>query len=213
VPSSDDDVVTGGLTRLRLTPAVVVAATGRQLGFWGGDAAAGDRAARVLTRVQGMLGYDDVLTAVPVGGRTPTERVRWVPWGEPRVREREPRTEGAPWPGAVPGPAPARVFDPPLAAELLDADGRPVAVSGRGEQSAPPAVLRCDALAGGGGPVRSWAGPWLADVRWWERRRGGPATRLRAARWQVVVAGEHGAGVACLVSLACGQSAVEAVYD
>ena len=40
---ADDDIVTGGLTLLRLAPDVVMPATGRQLGFWGGDAAAGDR--------------------------------------------------------------------------------------------------------------------------------------------------------------------------
>ena len=52
---------TGGLTLLRIAPDRVVPATGRQLGFWGGDAAAHDRAARVLARLQGMLG--------PRGGR------------------------------------------------------------------------------------------------------------------------------------------------
>ena len=73
---------TGGITKLCLVPDEVVPATGRQLGFWGGDPAAADHAARALTRVQGMLGPESVVTAIPVGGRTPTERVRWVPWGE-----------------------------------------------------------------------------------------------------------------------------------
>ena len=39
----------------------------------------------VLARVQGMLGLEHVVTPVPQGGRTPAERVHWVPWGEPRV--------------------------------------------------------------------------------------------------------------------------------
>ena len=51
---------------------------------------------------------------------------------------------------------------PALAAELLDDEGAPVAVSGRGEASAAPARLLCAALPGGGGPVHAWAGPWLA---------------------------------------------------
>ena len=76
--------LTGGLTLLRLTPDQVIPAHGRQLGFWGGDAASADRAARVFARVQGMLGLEHVVTPVPQGGRTPAERVRWVPWGEPR---------------------------------------------------------------------------------------------------------------------------------
>src|SRR5581483_10216611 len=105
------DAVTGGLTLLRLVPEEVVPATGRQLGFWGGDAVAADRAARTFARVQGLLGPDAVVTPVVQGGRTPAECIRWVPWGEPR----EPmhfRSEGV-WPGAVPSPAPARVLDPP----------------------------------------------------------------------------------------------------
>ena len=78
-------------------------ADGRQLGFWGGDQVAHDRADRALARVQGMLGYDAVVTAVVQGGRTPAEQVRWVPWGEPR----EPTAarggpEVAAWPGALP---------------------------------------------------------------------------------------------------------------
>ncbi len=191
--------VTAGISRLVLAPDHLGPAVGRQLGFWGGDPAAADRAGRALTRVQGMLGPDAVVTAVDGGGRTPAERIRWVPWGEPRdPPEREPR----PWPGAVPGPAPARVFDPPVAAELLDADGAPIAVSGRGEPSAPPAGLRCGVLPDGGGPLVSSSGPWAHDLRWWDARR-------RRALWQVVVEG----GTACLVVLERGRAAVEAVYD
>ena len=113
-----------------------------------------------------------------------------------------------PWPGVVPGPAPARVFDPPVAAELVDAAGAPVTVSGRGEPSATPAGLRCAALPGGGGPLVAWNGPWAHDLRWWDARR-------RRALWQVVVAGEwrDDVGVACLVVLEHGHAAVEAIYD
>jgi protein ImuB len=154
--------------------------------------------------VQGMLGHETVVTAVAMGGRTPAERVRWVPWGEVRD-DALAAAELAPWPGAVPGPAPARIFDPPLAAELVDADGAPVTVSGRGEASAPPAALWCDALPGGGGALAAWNGPWVHDLRWWDHRR-------RRALWQVVV-GESDAGAACLVVLERGHAAIEAIYD
>jgi protein ImuB len=200
---SVDDIVTGGLVLLRLAPDDVGPATGRQLGFWGGDPVAADRAGRTLARVQGMLGQDAVATAVPAGGRTPTEQVRWVPWGE--ARDEGGVAESAPWPGVVPGPAPARVYDPPLPAELVDADGAPVTVSGRGEASAPPAALWCDALPAGGGALTAWNGPWAHDLRWWDHRR-------RRALWQVVV-GEDDSGVACLVVLEHGRAAVEAIYD
>jgi protein ImuB len=192
----------GALTMVRLVPEQVVPATGRQLGFWGGDAAARDRADRVLARLQGMLGHDAVVTAVPCGGRTPAERTRWVPWGEAR----DETLESGAWPGTVPGPAPARVHVPALPAELLDDHGRPVTVSGRGEAPAAPARLVCAALPGGGGPIRVWAGPWLHDVRWWDR-----VARRRRALWHVVV--EQGdVPVACLVALEGGRASVEAVF-
>ncbi len=198
-------------------PDEVLPASGRQLGFWGGDAAAADRAARTLARVQGMLGHPAVVTAVPQGGRTPGERVRWVPWGDPREPARPIDAVAAPganalevppWPGAIPAPSPARVFDPPRAAELLDAGGAPVTVSGRGDPSTPPARVRCAALPGAGGEVTAWAGPWAHDARWWDRR-----ARSRRVYWQVLVAAPDGERVACLVAVSAGRAALEAIYD
>jgi protein ImuB len=214
---SADDLATSGLVLLRLVPDEVLPATGRQLGFWGGDPAAADRAGRVLARVQGMLGHPAVVTAVPQGGRTPGERVRWVPWGDPREPARlldavpAPGAnvrEVPPWPGAIPAPAPARVFEPPPPAELLDAAGEVVTVSGRGDPSAPPVRLRCAALPGRGGEIAAWAGPWAHDARWWDRR-----ARTRRAYWQVLVAAPDGERVACLVAVTAGHAALEAIYD
>jgi protein ImuB len=214
---SVDELATSGLVLLRLVPDEVLPASGRQLGFWGGDPAAADRAGRVLARVQGMLGHPAVVTAVPQGGRTPGERVRWVPWGDPREPARlldAVTAPGAnvrevpPWPGAIPAPAPARVFEPPPPAELLDAAGEVVTVSGRGDPSAPPVRLRCAALPGRGGEVAAWAGPWAHDARWWDRR-----ARARRAYWQVLVAAPDGERVACLVAVTAGHAALEAIYD
>jgi protein ImuB len=203
------DTTTGALVRLGLVPDEVVPLSGRQLGFWGGDLAAADRADRAFARVQGMLGYDAVVTGVEQGGRTPAERIRWVPWGEPREPERPLRSAGEQpsWPGAVPPPAPARLFDPPIPAELLDADGRPVIVSGRGVASAAPARLRCRGLRDGGGPVVAWAGPWPHDLRWWDR-----AQRRRRVLWQIVTESADGT-VACLVALEGSRAGLEALYD
>jgi protein ImuB len=207
-----DEIVTAGLILLRLVPDQVVPATGRQLGFWGGDPAAADRAGRAAARVQGILGHPAVVIAVPQGGRTPDERVRWVPWGDPREPARPvgpvpaPGTnaqEVPPWPGALPGPAPARLLDPPAPAELLAADGRPVIVSGRGEASAPPAQLRCPALPDAGGAVTAAAGPWAHDARWWDT-----AARLRCAHWQVTVG-----NVRCLVAASGSRAVLTAIYD
>ena len=71
------------MTLLRLTPDEVKPDHGRQLGFWGGSAAANDRAARGLARIQGMLGPDGVVTAVVGGGRDPAVQVQLIPWGDP----------------------------------------------------------------------------------------------------------------------------------
>jgi len=226
--SADDDFVTSGLTLLRLVPEEVVVAGRSQLGLWGGDRAAAERAGRALVRLQSLLEPEAVTTPVLRGGRTPDERIAWVPWGDdpPAVSDqsrppasldravpmveaasvveaRFPAGEAAPWPGAVPAPAPAIVFRPPRPAELLDAGGRPVTVSGRGEVSAAPERLTSPALPRGGGPVEAWAGPWLQDLRWWDQ----PARRRRAL-WQIVAA-----GVACLVSVEGGEAHLEALYD
>jgi protein ImuB len=204
--------LTGGLTLLRLTPDEVVPGRGRQLGFFGDDPEATDRAHRVLARLQGLLGRQAVITPALRGGRTPLEQTVSVPWGDPRpavpgrgVRGMAARgnQERAPWPGTVPPPFPARVFDPPVPAELLDAEGEPVRVSGRGEASGAPASLRCSLLAPTPAPVDGWAGPWVEDARWWD-----PTTRRRCALFQVVAG-----GVACLVALEGGRAGVEAVYD
>jgi protein ImuB len=149
----------GGLTLLRLVPEEVRSDDGRQLGFWGGDRAAAERVARVLARVQGMLGPDAVVRAVPAGGRSPAEQVRLIPWGETAP----PAPPAPPWPGRIPAPAPATVHPVPIPAEVADA--------------------RVSVAGGPWSPVAAWAGPWPVDERWWD-----DAAHRRRARWQVVTA-------------------------
>ena len=104
------------------------------------------------------------------------------------------------WPGQLPGAAPAVVHVPPLGAEVHDAAGGAVGVSGRGVLSAPPATV---AVAGGPWqPVEAWAGPWPVEERWWDAGR-------RRARLQVAVAG----GAAHLLAREVGRWWVEATYD
>lgn len=73
-----------------------------QLGSMGQETGAAERAGRALVRIQGLLGPDAVITAVLDGGRGPGERVRLVPWGEPR----QPLAATQPWPGQLPAPSP-----------------------------------------------------------------------------------------------------------
>ncbi len=188
---------TAGLVRLRVEPVGLLPADGRQLGLWGEPGAAAGRITRALTRVQGLLGPDAVLTAVPVGGRDPADRIRLVPWGEPRTGTGLDR----PWPGVLPAPAPTLVHQPPLAASVLDAEGEPVGVSARCALTAPPVRL----AIGPGAPmaVTGWTGPWPVDERWWE------TDARRRARFQLSVE----EGQAYLLAVASGRWWVEASYD
>jgi protein ImuB len=206
---------TAGISLLRLIPDEVKPDHGRQLGFWGAGAAADDRAARAMARIQGLLGPEAVVTAVIGGGRDPAGQVRLVPWGDPRQPARPggptsapaprstKRTMGAaaneipPWPGRLPQPAPALVWRRPAPARVQDAEGRPVAISARGEMSATPATLNMVEVA-------AWAGPWPTEERWWD----GHSSRRRA-RVQLCLAD----GTAHLAVLEGGQWWIEATYD
>ncbi len=107
-----------------------------------------------------------------------------------------------PWPGRLPAPSPALVHPDPPPAQVLDATGVTVGVTGRGLITAEPATV---AVAGGPpSAVVAWCGPWPCEERWWD-----PATHRRRARIQVVTAG----GEAHLLALESGRWHVEGTYD
>jgi len=197
---------TAGVVHLRLQPDEVVAADGRQLGFWGGDAGAADRALRAIARVQGLLGADAVLVPEYAGGRDPGEQLRLVPaaavdLGAPRPAARADWVE-APWPGRLPNPSPATLHPDGVPVEVLDGAGRPVAVDGRCRPTAEPALVRWP--RGGARRVTSWAGPWPVNERWWD-----PERRSRRVRFQLVTDD----GAAHLAVLQGGRWAITATYD
>ncbi|CAN5911606.1 DNA polymerase Y family protein [soil metagenome] len=197
---------TAGIERLTLVPVEVVAARGRQLGFWGGETLVDERVLRAVARAQAMLGPDAVTVAEVRGGRGPAERVVRVPvravdLTASRLAARS-SSVTAPWPGQVPAPAPATVLVAPEPVEVLDAGGRRVAVSGRAEVSAPPDHLVRPGCSSAG--VVAWAGPWPVDEVWWDRAR-----HRRRARFQVVDA----TGAAHLLSVHDGRWWLEATYD
>jgi len=198
---------TAGITLLRLVPDEIGPDRGSQAGFWGGDSAGAERAARVLARLQGMLGPESVSIAVVEGARGPAERTRLVPWGDAAPGHassvtRSKAGEVPPWPGGLPPPAPASVHSRPPAAEVVDTVGSPVGVTGRGGPTGTPSRM---AVAGGPwADVAAWAGPWLFDERWWD-----PPAHRRRARWQVVTT----AGNAYLLVVESGHWSVEATYD
>ncbi|MEI7592132.1 MAG: DNA polymerase Y family protein [Actinomycetes bacterium] len=196
---------TSGISLLALVPEEVVAATGRQLGFWGQETAADERAARAFTRVQALLGVDAVTMPIKCGGRGPADQIirAAVHSGDlPSHQLHHGDAQPAPWPGRLPAPWPAMVHGDPLPCEVVDNDHRAIEVSGRGLMSATPTQLSVR-----NGPwvtLLAWAGPWPVDERWWDS-----ATHRRRARFQVVDAG----GRAHLLSVEGQRWWVEATYD
>jgi protein ImuB len=204
---------TAGITRITLTPDEVVAAQGRQLGFWGGETKVDERVVRALARVAGMLGDEAVTVPERRGGRGPAERVGTVAVAAVDLGAERPAARpdwvAEPWPGHLPPPSPALVVPELQPAEVLDRRGEPVRVTGRGTITAAPAGV---SLPGSGrgqarrgvAPVVSWAGPWPAEERWWDA-----TGHRRRARIQVVVAD----GDAHLLVLENGRWWLEGTYD
>ena len=170
---------TGPVTMLRLQPVEVVSAEALQLPLWGGLGADDRmRAHRALVRVQGLLGPEAVRRPVLSGGRGPAERITLVAFGDEPVPHADP---DRPWPGRLPEPAPAVLAGDPVEVELLDAQGDPVRVNGRGMFTAAPARLAGEPAHRG--ELSWWTGPWPVDERWWDPE----AASGRTARAQVLV--------------------------
>ena len=207
---------TSGVIRLTLIPDEVGPARGRQLGFWGGETAADERAMRALARVQGIVGVAAVTVPEVRGGRSPIEQIVRVPAATVELTASRSAFSGngrelltAPWPGRVPTPTPALVLPEPLPARVCDQRGSVVSVSGRGALSATPATLGAQDVVGATGatgafPITALAGPWLTDERWWD-----PAAHVRRARLQLLLAD----GRAVLVCCEHGQWSIEGWYD
>ncbi|HLS49322.1 MAG TPA: DNA polymerase Y family protein [Actinomycetaceae bacterium] len=198
------------LLRLELTAEEVGPAGAHSEGLWGRAPKGGVQAQRAALRVQSLLGVEQVLIPVLQGGRHPRQRTRLVAWGDEPVALRSPE---APWPGRLLAPEPATVFAEPPAAELLDAQGRPVTCSERGAVSASPAAIRIPAATDPRAPrelvaVRAWSGPWLMAEEWW-RVQGAIAEQSYRTFLQVLPA----EGPAVLLAQVAGAWRVEAAYD
>ena len=197
----------GRVSHIRLTVAETVPDEGRQLGFWGGQSEADERAERALQRVQTLVGFDSVTVGRLGSGRRFADLEQRLPFGTAGASDTAGArgvgaSDTAPWPGRLGAPAPAEVLAEPEPLVVLDADGEPVGVSGRAQLSAPPAVLcRVD---GRTSRITAWAGPWPLDERWWDR-----AARRRQARFQLVLDD----GTAHLCAVEGGRWQREATYD
>ena len=187
----------GGAVLLRLGAEEITPDRGRQGGFWERSRAPECHVIQAFARVQGMLGPSGVLQGSVVGGRGPIERIELHPFGD-----RPPSTvrpADRPWPGQIPPPSPALVYDPPPPIAVEDHQGHSIRVDGRGELSAAPATVEVDGVTRS---VTAWAGPWPVDERWWD------VARRRRARFQLVVGEE-----VYLVALDRGRFVLEGKYD
>lgn len=204
---------TGGVSFIRLRAVETLPDEGRQLGFWGGQSEADERAERALQRVQTLVGFDGVTVGRLGSGRRFADLEQRLPFGTAgplgtgASSTAGPLGTGAPgpappWPGRLGAPAPAEVLAEPEPLVVLDANSDPVGVSGRAQVSAPPAVLR--RADGRTSRITAWAGPWPLDERWWD-----PAERRRQARLQLVLDD----GTAHLCAVERGRWQREATYD
>ncbi|PWV70510.1 protein ImuB [Prauserella marina] len=200
---------TSGVAELRLEPEETVEGHSLQLGLWQGGGEGehtpeSERAGRALVHVQGLLGPDSVFTAVPDGGSGPAQRVRMVPWGDPRTTEGR---EAAPWPERLPGLSPATIFDEIIPVIVADENGEQVSVTDRCVLTGAPRSVAID--GGGARDVLGWAGPWRVLAKWWA-----PEGAATCARLQVVLSGAN--PIALLLNWQEKRSplwTVEGMYD
>jgi protein ImuB len=118
---------TAGLVRLRLVPDGVLVHLGLQPGLWGDTGAERERAHRALSRIQGLLGPEAVLTAVLGGGRSADDQVRLVPWGDERTSARPTGEPVTPLPALA--PVVVTLTDPPVPEILPAAPGEAAPLS------------------------------------------------------------------------------------
>ena len=184
------------LARLRLEPLTTDEAAHHVPGLFG--LGPDERVHHVLSRVQSLVGPDQVVTVRLSGGRWLAERQQLVAWGDRPVATAR-REE--PWPGMVPDPLPGSVFIEPKPVRLLTSSGRPVRVDDRGRVTDPPVALGVGQRTL---PVIGWAGPWPVSERAWDPQRA-----RRADRFQVV----DGEGTGWLLFTDADGCWAEARYD
>ncbi|MFT4156826.1 MAG: DNA polymerase Y family protein [Microbacterium sp.] len=157
----------GGIACVRIVPVAIDDAAHHQPGLFG--AATDERLHHAVSRVQTMLGHDGVVTAALSGGRWLADRQVLTPWGERCIPPRDPTY---PWPGSLPDPVPAEVFQPPQPVGVAAADGAVVTIDERGALRAPPAWID-------GAEVQAWAGPWPVHEKLWDNAHGRSGHRMQ----------------------------------
>ncbi len=184
------------LVRLDLAATDLIPATTHQEDLWGGQHNTQQALHHLVQRLSALIGPDNVLAVDITGGRTPTDRIRHIPWDQRPSHSTQHHKKNAsshqqvattqehhPWPGQLPTPSPATLF-PPTPTTLSDPAGLPVALSARGTLESPPYMWTptrlpaltsliggadVDALNTATHTVTNWAGPWTITTSWWTR--------------------------------------------
>lgn len=199
--SSAGSGLSSAITRVRIEPAAVDPIGSHEAGLWGNGPDEGVH--HGLSRVQGMLGHEGVVTAVLGGGRLLAERQVLVPWGD-RVAPELAARATKPWPGSLPEPAPATVFATRVPVVVLGPQREELGVSDRGVLSGHPMFFSPTGKREDLRRVEAWAGPWPLSERWWDA-----AAARQANRFQLVDA----SGTAWLLVLEGRDWWAEGQYD
>lgn len=198
----------GGITRLVLMPLELRPASHYQAQLWGEELfSPAHEAIKAFRRLSSLLEPASLKVPQWRGGRDFGRQISLVPLEHEDLTQPKAAPEQKPWPNRLPLPAPATVYErKTVQAWVVDRQGDPVAVSGRGMLSAPPHLVRVEGQTPktGWSEVQSWAGPWPLSERWWNYQN-----HRRYARFQLVTTD----GVARLMVLENGHWWVEALYD
>jgi protein ImuB len=189
------------VVRVTISPDRVDAVANHEAGLWG--TGPDERIHHALTRVQGLVGHDGVVTAVIGGGRMLADRQRWVPWGDAAAVAHDARAS-RPWAGSLGGLLPATVYHSIPAVTLIAADGAPVGIDDRGAFLASPSRFSPGETGRDLREVVSWGGPWPVLERWWD-----PENAVAVHRAQIV----DESGDAWLLLLGDAGWRAEARYD
>jgi len=185
--------LSSAITRVRIEPEAVDPVGSHEAGLWGNGPDEGVH--HGLSRVQGMLGHEGVVTAVLGGGRLLAERQVLVAWGDRADATLEKKRQ-RPWPGSLPEPAPATVFAQRHAVVVLGPQQQQLAVSDRGVLSAHPAFFSPTGKREDLRRVEAWAGPWPVAQRWWDATAATTANRFQLidaseTAWLLVLDGQE----------------------
>ncbi|MCF2706190.1 DNA polymerase Y family protein [Arcanobacterium haemolyticum] len=156
------------ITRIELRLNDAIRSGERPDPLWGGKSAHDEQVLRTASRLQSILGEDEVASVEKVGGRTPWDAFQLRMWGEDKSVTRA----EFPWPGAIPAPAPTLIHDHSIAIDVYDASSHAMTVNGDGElaciRQCPTPEPRFLTREGKAYEIVNYAGPWIIEEQWWD---------------------------------------------